>query len=189
MSSAGWGVVLDADVLLRSSARDLFLYLATLGAVEPVWSSEILDEVARNFPTGLDRFEGLRAALENAFPRARKSGYEHRISTLDRTSEEDRHVLALAAEYEADIVSFNYADYDLAEARGFGVGVWSPDDALKLLIDTHGAEVEQAVRRAYLMLRRPPVSWADYIEHIRADGLPKTASWIATLREPRRAEA
>jgi hypothetical protein len=82
VSPAGWGVVLDADVLLRSSARDLFLYLATLGTVEPVWSSQD--------------------------------------------------------------------------------------------------------RRAYLMLRRPPVGWADYIEHVRVDGLPKTAAWITTLQEPRR---
>ena len=154
-----WGVVLDADVLLRSSARDLFLYLAALGAVEPIWSEQILGEVARNFPTGRERFGGLRSALELTFPTARKSGFEYRIGTLALTSESDRHVLALAGEYEADVISFNHRHYDPTEAHHFGISVWHPDDALDHLVNHHGAQVERAARRAYLMLRKPPVMW------------------------------
>jgi hypothetical protein len=179
-----WGVVLDADVLLRSSARDLFLYLATLGVVDPLWSEQILEEVARNFPTGRGRFERLRSALDLTFPTARKAGFEHRTRTLALTSESDRHVLALAGEYEADLISFNDRHYDPTEARHFGITVWHPDDALDHLVNQHEADVEQAARRAYLMLRKPPVGWMEYVEHIRADGMPKVASWLGTLPEP-----
>jgi hypothetical protein len=42
MSLYPWGVVLDADVHLRSSARDLFLYLGVLGVFDPIWSEQIV---------------------------------------------------------------------------------------------------------------------------------------------------
>lgn len=177
---------MDADVLLRSSARDLFLYLAALGTIDPLWSEQILEEVARNFPTGRERFRSLRANLETAFPDARKAGFEHRIPSLTRTSEKDRHVLALAAEYEADVVSFNHRHYDFAEAQRHQVVVSHPDSALEQLIGDHRDEVRQSVERAYLMLRKPQVRWTDFIAHIAADGMPKTAAWVSSLGEPRR---
>jgi hypothetical protein len=181
-----WEIVLDADVFLRASARDLFLYLAALEIVEPIWSGQIMEEVARNFRTGRERFLTLQAEMETAFPHARRGQFEHRVADLALTSEKDRHVLALAAEYEADLVSFNHRDYDPTEAKHHGVTVWSPDDALGFLIQRHPREVEQVVGRAYLMLRKPPVRWADYIEHIRADGMPTMAAWVSGLPEPLR---
>ena len=177
---------MDADVLLRSSARDLFLYLAALGTIDPLWSEQILEEVARNFPRGRERFQSLRASLETAFPDALKAGFEHRIPALTQTNEKDRHVLALAAEYEADLVSFNYRHYDLAEAKHHGVVVLHPDIALEQLIEDDGERVRKAVERAYLMLRKPQVRWTDFIARIAADGMPKTAAWVSSLGEPRR---
>jgi hypothetical protein len=180
-----WGIVLDADVLLRSSVRDLFLYLASLDVVDPVWSEQILEEVARNFPTGRERFRSLRAVMETAFPSALKTGFEHHVMALMKTNQKDRHVLALAAEYEADLISFNHGHYDDEEASRYGVTVWAPDDALEELIQQNGADVQHSVERAYLMLRKPPVRWADYIEHVRADGMPKAAAWMESLPELR----
>ncbi|MFL5539949.1 MAG: PIN domain-containing protein [Longimicrobiaceae bacterium] len=186
MTSRPWGLVLDADVLLRSSARDLFLHLAALDVVDPLWSEQILEEVARNFPRGSERFQRLHAALEAAFPEARKTDFEHHIPTFSRTSRNDRHVLALAAEYEADLVSFNHRHFDAGEASRYGVIVWTPDAALNQVIQDHPEETRFAVERAYLMLRKPPVQWPDFIEHIRADGMPKIAAWIAGVPEPPR---
>jgi hypothetical protein len=186
VTSRPWGIVLDADVLLRSSARDLFLYLATLDVVDPLWSDQILKEVARNFPGGRERFRSLHAVLKTAFPDARKVDFEHHISSLTRTSAEDRHVLALAAEYEADLVSFNHRHYDADEANHYGVTVWAPDDAFDQVIRHYPVEAQIAVERAYLMLRNPPVQWPDFIEHIRADGMAEVAAWIAGIPEPPR---
>jgi hypothetical protein len=126
--------------------------------------------------------------MEAAFPSARKTGFEHHIVALARTSEKDRHVLALAAEYEADLVSFNHRHYHADEASRYGVTVWAPDDALEQLIQRHEAEVQHAVERAYLMLRKPPVRWAEYVEHVRADGMPKLAAWVAGFSEPPRTD-
>jgi hypothetical protein len=187
VSSRAWGIVLDSDVFLRASARDLFLYLAALEIVDPLWSERIMDEAARNFRGGRERFVKLRVEMEEAFPGALKGGFEHRIAELALTSEADRHVLALAVEYEADLVSFNHRDYDPMEAKHYGVTVWTPDAALEFLIERHPEEVEQAVRRAYLMLRKPPVRWIEYIEHVRADGMPIVAAWASGLPEPPRA--
>jgi hypothetical protein len=181
-----WGIVLDADVFLRSSARDLFLYLGSLGTVDPVWSAGILEEVARNFPGGKERFQPLLAGLGAAYPDALKTGFEHRIPSFQRTDEKDRHVLALASEYEADLVSFNHRHFDSTEAESHGVTVWSPDDALVHLIQHRAQDVQEAVTRAFLMLRKPPVHWADYVTHIRADGMPRFAEWVGGLAVPDR---
>jgi hypothetical protein len=178
--------VLDADVLLRSSARDLFLYLAALGAIEPIWSDAILAEVARNFPGGADRFQRLATALDATFPGARKADFEHRIPALIRTHPKDRHVLALAAEYESDLVSFNHRDFDNEEARHHGVRVWAPDDAMARMIEAEPYEVRRAVERAWLMLRQPAIAWTEYVEHIQRDGFPTVAAWAGGLPEPQR---
>ena len=178
--------MLDADVLLRSSARDLFLYLAALGVIEPFWSEAILAEVARNFPGGADRFQRLATALDATFPGARKADFEHRIPALIGTHPKDRHVLALAAEYEADLVSFNHRDFDKEEARRHGVQVWAPDDAIAQVIEADPDAVRRTVERAWLMLRQPTIAWIDYVEHIRRDGMPKVSAWAGGLPEPQR---
>jgi hypothetical protein len=123
--------------------------------------------------------------MEAAFPSALKTDFEHHIVALTKTSRKDRHVLALAAEYEADLISFNHRHYDDEEASRHGIRVWAPDDALEELIQRNVGDVRHSVECAYLMLRKPPVRWADYIEHVRADGMPKVAAWMEGLPELR----
>jgi predicted nucleic acid-binding protein len=151
-----WGIVLDADVLLRYGPRDLILYLAAGRVVDVIWSEEILAEVERNFPGGAARFAPLKANLSTHFPTATKAGFQHRIARLQDTDEKDRHVMALAAEYEADIVSFNVRHY-------------GPGDAEAVL---------DAARISFRRMRNPAPDWDLYVDRLTRDGIPRFAAWL-----------
>jgi hypothetical protein len=46
--TAGAAVVLDADVLHRANVRDVLLRVARRGLFLPLWTADILDELARS---------------------------------------------------------------------------------------------------------------------------------------------
>jgi predicted nucleic acid-binding protein len=173
-----WGIVLDADVLLRYGPRDLILYLAAGRVVDVIWSEEILAEVERNFPGGAARFAPLKANLSTHFPTATKAGFQHRIARLQDTDEKDRHVMALAAEYEADIVSFNVRHYGPGDAKAGGIRVYDPDEALAELALLDAEAVLDAARISFRRMRNPAPDWDLYVDRLTRDGLPRFAAWL-----------
>lgn len=179
-----WGVVLDADVLLRYGPRDLLLYLAAGGAVDVIWSFEILEEVERNFPGGPVRFAPLKANLSTHFPTATKTGFQHRTTRLQDTDEKDRHVMALAVEYEADIVSFNVKHYGTADAIAGGIRVYDPDDALAELSLLDAEAVLDAAGISFRRMRNPAPDWDLYLERLARDGLRRFAAWLRDHGRP-----
>ena len=92
--------LLDANVIWSAAVRDTLLRATAHGLYRPVWSHEILGEMARSLkerrpdldPARIDRT--VERMLE-AFPQALVDGYDSLIPTM-RNHQEDRHVLAAA---------------------------------------------------------------------------------------------
>jgi hypothetical protein len=93
--------VLDASVLYQELIRNLLLWIAAEGGLDPFWTERILDETRRNLiEDGVlepEQWERLRAAMLAAFPdaildQAAADAIEHEMPN----DEKDRHVLAAA---------------------------------------------------------------------------------------------
>ncbi len=184
MIALPWGIVLDADVLLRRGPRDLLLYLAAGGVVDVIWSQEILAEVGRNFPGGPERFAPLTANLSRHFPTATKTGFDHRTAQLRDTDAKDRHVMALAIEYEADVVTFNTRDYGTRDAEVGGIKVYTPDHALMRVVALDPETVKEAVKISFENMQSPVPGWDRYVRRLHDDGLRRVATWLRDTGRP-----
>ncbi|HEU0015092.1 MAG TPA: PIN domain-containing protein [Longimicrobium sp.] len=123
--------VLDANVLFPFQLRNFLLHAAARGIFEPLWSRDILDEVARHLPgkAGLTEAQvrHLFAQMERAFPDAFGAGYTHLIGEVELPDPDDRHVLALAVHYEAEfLVTSNLADFPADVLHPLGVEPLDP---------------------------------------------------------------
>lgn len=95
-------VILDACVLYPAPLRDFLLYLAQQKLYKPRWSDPINDEWIRNVlknrpDLSVSSFNRLRLMMNDAFPQANVSDFEHLLNTLHLPDGDDIHVLAAAA--------------------------------------------------------------------------------------------
>ena len=104
--------VLDASVLYQELIRNLLLWVAAEGGLDPFWTERILDETRRNLiGDGVlepEQWERLRAAMLSAFPDAMldqptADAIEHEMPN----DEKDRHVLAAAVAGNVELVITN----------------------------------------------------------------------------------
>src|SRR5918999_3348411 len=104
---------LDANVLRGHLQTDVLLTLADLGAFQPRWSAEVLDEVRRNRPGRLSE-EAIDRRLRQmnlAFPRAMVTGYEY-LEPQMQADAKDQHVLAAAVRSRSTVlVTENVKDF------------------------------------------------------------------------------
>src|SRR5438105_4146309 len=99
--------ILDADVLYPLPLRDTLLSAAAEGCFQPVWSTEILDEMIRNLladgrikPAGAI---ALRRNLDKHFEDALTDDYHSLIVTM-KNDPKDRHVAACAVAGGASLI-------------------------------------------------------------------------------------
>lgn len=90
-------VVLDTCVLYPNYLRDTLLRLAEAELYEPLWSADILDELARNVAERIGplKAKGLVDAMAGAFPESLVTGHAALLSAMTNDPK-DRHVLAVA---------------------------------------------------------------------------------------------
>jgi len=130
-----YSALLDANVLHPQILCDLLLRLAEHDVFRPLWSAEILEETVESIlrrRSGLDpRLLHKRMdAMDEAFPDACVSGFEHLIPTMPEMGE-DAHVLAAALFAEADvIVTDNVKDFPPHIAPRFEIDVKTADKFL-----------------------------------------------------------
>jgi predicted nucleic acid-binding protein len=100
--------VLDANVLFPFHVRNLLLHLAVVRVYEPLWSEQIIDEARRNLlkrdRMAEDAWDRVDVLMRRHFSDAYGKGFEGLIDKFELPAENDRHVLALAVHYEADII-------------------------------------------------------------------------------------
>jgi PIN domain len=179
--------VYDACVLYPPFLRDLLVRLAIHGRRQGVlrakWTGRIHREwvraVRRRRPD-LRRGDLLRTCrlMDQHVRGCRVHGYERWEQRLSLPDPNDRHVLAAALACVADvIVTFNTSDFPVEILRPFGVVAVVPDTFVIQFLDTGIVIPAAAEHRA--SLRRPPLSPADYLDHLRRNGLPATAAALA----------
>ena len=183
--------VVDANVLYPASLRDLFLTLATSRLYLPKWTDKIHEEWMENLldedrkrhnPPRLERarLERTRDLMERASPRSRVTDNESLIPTLSLPDADDRHVLAAAIASGAPvIVTFNRRDFPRSTLADYGIRAVHPDDFLCGLYDDAPEQFRSAIGQILDRLKNPPRSWAEHIELLRDNRLPKLAARLA----------
>lgn len=130
-----YSALLDANVLHPQILCDLLLRLAEHDVFRPLWSAEILEEtvdsILRRRPDLDPRLLRKRMdAMNEAFPDACVSGFEHLIPTMPEVGD-DAHVLAAALFAEADvIVTDNIKDFPPHVAPRFEIAVKTANEFL-----------------------------------------------------------
>jgi predicted nucleic acid-binding protein len=153
--------VLDASVLYQELIRNLLLWIAAEGGLDPFWTERILDETRRNLiEDGVlepEQWERLRAAMLAAFPdaildQAAADAIEHEMPN----DEKDRHVLAAAVAGNVELViTSNLRHFDGADLDKVRKQAMSPDQLLCELLATEPTVIHAAMERLVMVMRIP----------------------------------
>jgi hypothetical protein len=172
--------IYDACVLYPAFLRDFLIRLAIHGRLQGIlrakWTGRIHREwmraVRRQNPT-VRRAALLRTRrlMDQHVRGCRVRGYERWEGRLGLPDPDDRHVLACVADV---IVTFNVNDFPADVLSPFGVVAVTPDAFAVQLRDS--GIVVSAAREHRASLQRPPLSLTDYLDGLRRNGLPATAS-------------
>lgn len=159
-------VVLDACVLLPYQLSDTLLRLADARLFEPLWSTEIIDEVERNLIAKFDvpsaRARRRVDAMRRAFPLAMVDGWEALVPSMTNDPK-DRHVLAAATRGSADlIVTANLKDFPADALRPYDIEVVHPDDFLQDQFDLDPEATLQCLRDQRAEYTRPAMSFGEF---------------------------
>ncbi|MBB5216782.1 PIN domain-containing protein [Parapusillimonas granuli] len=134
-------LVLDTCVLISNVLRRGLLHLAGQACFRPVWSPVIGDEWRRNaarlWGVPDEDVHAQWRELQQAFPEADQGGVEAYKTGLRRSDPKDWHVVAAGRAalarwpgLEAGILTRNTRDFNRAELRGMGLGLFDPDEFL-----------------------------------------------------------
>jgi predicted nucleic acid-binding protein len=179
-------VVYDACVLYPAPLRDLLIRIARKALVRAKWTDEILDECFRNIlanepdrkPESLARTRGL---MNKAIADCLVTGYEALIESIELPDPNDRHVVAAAVRCGAQvIVTANLDDFPRQNLVRFEIEAVHPDDFVLDCIDLSAGAVLAAVMEQAASLKNPPMSAAEVLDRLQANGLAQS---VAKLRD------
>jgi predicted nucleic acid-binding protein len=182
-------VFLDANVLVPVGLTDLLLRLAEKGLIDPHWSPQVLDEVARAVARRQpDRPpEAMRRrfdAMNRAFPYASTEASGENIEAFELPDPDDRHVAAAAKACEAQVVvTHNTKDFPAAELAAHGLSALPPDDLLLGLFHGDAKSAAAVVREAAAATRNPPMTVADILVSLSKVHLPKFVAAVTAYLE------
>lgn len=153
--------VLDASILYQEVLRNLLLWIAAEGGLEPVWSERILEETRRNLiQDGVlepEQWERLRGAMLASFPAAMLDQAAADAIERDMPNEEkDRHVLATAVAGDAELViTSNLQHFEQVDLEKVSKRAASPDRLLCDLLATQPSVIEAAIGQLVMVMRTP----------------------------------
>lgn len=164
--------VLDANVLYPFQLRNFLLHLAALETFQPLWSDEIIEETRKNLlKKGVmtqAKWDSLERQLRKHFSDAWGQGFQSRIVDLTIPDPDDRHVLALAVHYEADvIVTYNTKDFPRRALEPLGLDRVRPPTFVDRIWKKDRAAVLEAAELHRLSLTKDPVSRPEYLTQLR----------------------
>jgi predicted nucleic acid-binding protein len=148
-------------VLYQELIRNLLLWVAAEGGLDPFWTERILDETRRNLiGDGVlepEQWERLRAAMLSAFPDAMldqptADAIEHEMPN----DEKDRHVLAAAVAGNVELViTNNLRHFEAADLEEVGKQALSPDQLLRELLAVEPTVIHAAMQQLVTVMRIP----------------------------------
>ncbi|GAB3767392.1 putative nucleic acid-binding protein [Nocardioides ginsengisegetis] len=175
-------VLYDANVLYRSTLRDLLIRVAQAGLVQAKWTDQILDEVFDNLTANRPDLDPAKLArtrdlMNRAVRDCLVTGYEPLIDAIDLPDPDDRHVLAAAIKARAQvIVTNNLKDFPPSTLETWDMEAKSPDDFILDQIDLSREAVYSAVQRIADSRENPPATFSNVLAMLERDGLVESAA-------------
>lgn len=133
-------VLLDANVIYSITLADVLLTLADHDLFLPLWTPNVLQEAqeaaSRTLPDAAQQaFRKRLIMMDQAFPESSIHVEESEWSQFDLPDPDDRHVLAAAAQGQADaLATRNIKDFPQKLLDSFSIQVITPDDLLCVLL-------------------------------------------------------
>jgi hypothetical protein len=161
--------------------------LALSGLFRARWSSDIHREwmhaVSEKRGISLAQLDATRLAMDESVPDGCVTGYEDLIAALTLPDPGDRHVLAAAIRCDANvIVTFNATDFPLEAIAKYGLTTANPDAFMIAIDDVDPGALIDAARRDLAHYKNPPLPFEEYLDGLRAGGVPMTAARLAGIR-------
>ncbi|MDO9181719.1 MAG: PIN domain-containing protein [Bacteriovorax sp.] len=177
--------VIDANVLYKASLRDLLMYLMASDAFQGKWSVKIHMEWTSNLiANGRDESKVLRTRklMDEYFPDAIVSHYQHLIKKQSLPEIADRHVLAAAIKAKADFIITENLKHFPKKHLPENLRAVSPDEFLVLLSRVKPHQVLSGVKAHRGSLKNPPFSILDYVQARKDQGLKEFATFLMAHR-------
>lgn len=133
-------VFLDANVIYSITLTDVLLTLADHDLFLPLWTPNVLQEAqeaaSRTLPDAAQQaFRKRLIMMDQAFPESSIHVEESEWSQFDLPDPDDRHVLAAAAQGQANaLATRNIKDFPQKLLDSFSIQVITPDDLLCVLL-------------------------------------------------------
>jgi predicted nucleic acid-binding protein len=128
----------DTNVLYGALLNDFILELADRSLFRPLWSKDVLFELAKNLvkhgedPVLVEKRVG---TMERYFADAMVTGYDGLVPTMTN-DEKDRHVLAAAVRGGAEVlVTFNTKDFPQDSVEPFDLELVEGYDSPAMTVD------------------------------------------------------
>lgn len=173
----------DTNVLYGALLNDLILEFADRGLFRPLWSHDVLFELAKNLvkngedPALVQKRVG---TMQHYFADAMITGYEDLIPTMTN-EEKDRHVLAAAVRGGAEVlVTFNPRDFPVPSVERFDLEIVHPDDFLLDQLDLYHAATLRALVELVESYDSPAMTMDDYLIALIRAGVPR---FVETARD------
>ena len=123
--------------------------------------------------------------MDPAFPESSIHVEESEWSQFDLPATDDRHVLAAAAQGQADaLATRNIKDFPQKLLDSFSIQVITPDDLLCVLLRRNPEATASAIRELIDSRHRPPISIPDFAKRLERSGATQFAAAIAHIRQP-----
>lgn len=165
----------DTNVLYGALLNDFVLELADRGLYRPLWSKDVLFELAKNLvKNGEDPLlvEKRVGTMERYFADAMVSGYDDLVPTM-ANDEKDRHVLAAAVRGGAEVlVTFNTKDFPPASVEPFDLEIVHPDAFLLDQLDLYRAPTLRALVELVEGYDSPAMTVDDFLLALTRAGVP-----------------
>lgn len=169
----------DTNVLYGALLNDFILELADRGLFRPLWSQDVLFELAENLVKNGENLTLVQkrvGTMERYFADAMVTGYNDLVPSM-MNDEKDRHVLAAAVRGGAEVlVTFNTKHFPAGSVEPFDLEVVHPDDFLLDQLDLYYAPTLRALTELVEGYDSPAMTVDDFLLALARAHVPNFAN-------------